>query len=299
MAMPVPDPVVPVVLMSLDAKRRFLAARRTARGIRRVARSRGVLAQDREDVVQQTCAAAWRARLPADPEGARRVVNRIAFAVACTFMRRHPASGATTDETGGEDAFVAPTVDPAYEVAVREQVQRLLDEGRARFPNRLDAFVASAVDGVTAKEEALRRGVTESHVRKERSEIRTFLAEHGQKIGVLFAAALVLLVLGSMTDWRRQLHATVTDDGSIWTPRVHQAPRPAADAGSLRARAAESFRQRDFQDCLDELDAARALDGLEDTVEEAEMRARAEQVLHGDRPEGRKPDRRKPDGRKQ
>jgi DNA-directed RNA polymerase specialized sigma24 family protein len=280
MAMPVPDPAVPVVLMSLDEKRRFLAARRTARAIRRVAQSRGVLAQDHEDVVQQTCAAAWRARLPAEPEGARRVVNRIAFAVACTLMRRQSGTGGVaSDENGGENALVAQAVDPAYEVGVREQVRLLLAEGRARFPNRLDAFVASAVDGVTAKEEAARRGVTESHVRKERSEIRAFLAAHGQKIGVLFAAALVLLVIGSMTDWRRQLHATVADDGSIWTPRIHQAPQPAGDARSLRDRATESCREGAYEACLADLDAARALDGREDTADEAQMRDDAMRAL--------------------
>jgi DNA-directed RNA polymerase specialized sigma24 family protein len=278
-------PVIPV-LMTLEDKRRFLTARRTLAGIRRVARSRGVLAQDHEDIVQQTCAAAWRARLPADTAGARRVVNRIAFAVACTHMRRDPADGTcTNDETRGEVALVAHAADPAYEVGVREQVRLLLEEGRARFPNRLDAFVASAVGGVTAKEEAARRGVTESHVRKERSEIRAFLANHGQKIGVILAAAMVLLVIGSMTDWRRQLHATVADDGSLWTPRIHHAPLAAADAASLRARAAESFREGAYEACLEDLDAARALDGREDTVDEAQMRADAMRVLRVDEAE--------------
>ena len=139
-SMTMPVAVIPA-LMTLEDKRRLLTARKTLRGIRRVARSRGVLAQDHEDVVQQTCAAAWRARLPADIAGARRVVNRIAFAVACTLMRRDPAHGASAiDETGGEAAFVAQAADPAYEVGVREQVRLLLAEGRARFPNRLEQY---------------------------------------------------------------------------------------------------------------------------------------------------------------
>ena len=279
-AMPVP--VLPAP-MSLDEKRRFLTARKTLSGIRRVARGRGVLAQDVQDVVQQTCAAAWRARLPADAEGARRVLHRIAFAVACTLMRRHPTDAACAYEgTDGEGAFVAQGVDPAYEAGVREEVRLLLERGRERFPNRLDAFLASAVDGVSAKDEAASRGVSEAHVRKERSEIRAFLAAHGQKIGVVLVAAMVLLVVGSMTDWTRRLQATSPGDGSVWTPRIHQASRPAADAASLRTRAAERFREGAYEACLRDLDAARALDGREDTADEAQMREDATRALRVD-----------------
>jgi hypothetical protein len=193
------------------------------------------------------------------------------------------------DETDDGGAIVAQAADPAYDAAVREQVQLLLQHGRARFRDRLDAFLASALHGVQATEEAERRGVTASHVRKkERSEIRAFLAEYGREIGLVFAAAMVLLVVGSMAHWKRSLDVLPSGNEGVWAPRRHEALRPAADAASLRARAATSFHERDFRACLDDLDAARALDGLEDTVEEAEMRARAERAFRTDEPDGRK-----------
>jgi DNA-directed RNA polymerase specialized sigma24 family protein len=272
-------------LMTLDDKRCLLTARETLRGIRRVARSRGVRPQDWPDIEQQTCVKAWRARLPADMDGARRVVHRIAFAVACTHMGRHGGNGLSSYDESGDGAAVAQGDDPAYEAAVREQVRLLLEEARGRFPTRLDAFVASAVEGVSAREEAESRGVTEGHVRKERSEIRAFLARRGHKIGVVLAAALVLLVIGSMSDWMHRVQGTWPDDHGARTSGSHRAA-PAADAPSLRARAVERFREGAYDACLEDLDAARVLDGREDSFEEAQMRADAMQALRVQDAEG-------------
>ncbi|HEY1698078.1 MAG TPA: hypothetical protein VGG39_38220 [Polyangiaceae bacterium] len=56
------------------------------KAIRRVALSRGVRYQDRADIVQQTVAFAWKARVPENEAEADKFISRIAFRVACTWM---------------------------------------------------------------------------------------------------------------------------------------------------------------------------------------------------------------------
>ena len=272
-----PEPVR--LLMSPEDKDTFLVSDSTMAAIRRVARSRGVPFQDHEDVVQQTCTRAWKARLPADPLEARRVVNRIAHAMACTHTRVDPRGVPQSYEENSEEAeLAAHAADAAPDAALREQVEMLLDKGRAKFPNRFDSFLASVLGRAPATEEAARRGVTDAHVRKERSEIRQYLQLHGRKMGLLTAATLVILVFGSMRDWTRSNVAN-PDAWSDFRSMRREAPRPAADAASLRIRAADRFRNFAFEACLEDLDAAQAIDGKPDTADEARMRDEANDAL--------------------
>lgn len=268
------------VFMSAEDKRGLLTAKRTVAAIRRVARSRGVPSQEHGDVVQQTCARAWKARLPVDPTEARKVVNRIAFTVACMHMRVDPKGVPQSYEEHCETPEVsACAADPAPDHVLREEVQRLLDKARAKFPKRFDGFLASVLSRSPAAEEAARRGVSEAHVRKERSQIRQFLELHGHKMHLLPAASLLLLlVIGSMHAWTE---SNVTNPDT-WSD-VHSVrrvpPPPAMDAASLRERAAEEFRTRSWEACIDDLDAAKAIDGRPDTPDETEMRIQANDAL--------------------
>ena len=270
----------PGPLMTMEAKQRFLTLPALAEGIRAVACSRGVLRQDLADVVQQTLTFAWKARLPADEEGATRVVNRIAFRVACALFRRRSRRGeaCSYDETLDESEMVAQAADPAHDAALRDEVQRLLELGRRRFPGSFDAFLASVFDEVPAEAEAQRRQVRVERVRKERREIRSFMERHGQKMGLILVAALVLLVFGKMGDWTRGRWEIGPDDGSVFVPH-HRRTQPAADSASLRVLAAARFRAGEYEAFLRDLDAAKAMDGREDTAEEARMRGIAEREL--------------------
>jgi DNA-directed RNA polymerase specialized sigma24 family protein len=279
---PALDPEAPP--MTLDAKKRFLTSRPIETAIRRKARSRGVPSQDVPDVVQQTLAFAWKARLPADAEGATRVVNRIAFRVACTLMRRPVRANETHpyDEVEDESEAVAQAADPAYDAALREQVQELLDRGQRRFPERFGAFLASVFDEVPAEAEAQQQQVRVERVRKERREIRAFMERHGQKMGLVLVAALVLLVFGSMGEWTRGRWDVGPDDRSAWTSPRRRRTEPAADAGSLRVLAAKRYRDGEYEAFLRDLDAAKAMDHRDDTPEEAQMRANAMRALRAD-----------------
>ncbi|HEY6462480.1 MAG TPA: hypothetical protein VIY73_20065 [Polyangiaceae bacterium] len=276
-AMPVAgEPAPQEPLMSNEDKAHFLGARRTAGAIRKVASGRSVPRGQWGEVVQQTCMLAWKAGLPSDLARARRVVNGIAFHVACDMMRP-PLLGMPVrlDETLEEVELLSQASDPEGEVELREQVQLLFDKTRTRFPRRFEAFMASVTGRYPSLVEARERGVTDGQVRKERSEVREFMRLHGQKMGIAFAAALVVLVFGAMHDWTRGSWDIHPDDGSVFVPPQHRAFQPAADAGSLRVLAARRYRDGDYDAFLRDLDAAKAIDGRDDTPDEARMRANA------------------------
>ncbi|HEY1697472.1 MAG TPA: hypothetical protein VGG39_35160 [Polyangiaceae bacterium] len=264
--------------MSMDDKARFLAERRTLAAIRTVAGRRGVRRQHREDVVQQTCIRAWKTRLPADPKEARPVLNRIAALVSAEVTRPSLLGVPVPIDDVHDAELSVQASDPAYDAEVRDQLGRLFEKARERFPQRFDAFLAAAVGNYPSQVEANERGVTDAQVRKERSDVRRFLEQHGQKMGLVVAAALVLLVFGSMRDWTRSSHIERDGDWSSWSPPRHDF-RPAADASSLRVLAAQRYSAAEYEACLRDLDAAKAIDGRADTEDEAHMRATSEHEL--------------------
>jgi hypothetical protein len=273
--LPPPEPPV----MCSEDKTWFLTDRHTLGGIRTVARRRGVPRDQWEEVVQQTCTRAWRTRLPAEPDEARMVVNRIAALVSGALLSPPMLGEPVALDDVDEEELSATAADPASDAELRDQLERLLDEARTRFPRRFDAYMASVLGHYPSAVEARERGVTDGQVRKERSQVRRFLQEHGQKMGLLAVAALVLFVFGSMKDWTRSSHIERDGDGSMWSPSRREVVRPAASAASLRTLAAEEYRAGDYDAFLRDLDAAEALDGHSDTPDEAQMRADAMREL--------------------
>ncbi|HEY1696042.1 MAG TPA: hypothetical protein VGG39_27935 [Polyangiaceae bacterium] len=270
-----PIPIVARPSMSPEDKARFLSEHHTLAGIRTVARNRRVPPEQWGEVVQQSCTRAWRTRLPPAPDEARMVMNRIAALVSRAVMTPALLGMPVPIDDVGEEELSAEASDPVYDAELRQQMQQLFEKTRARFPRRFEAFMASVTGRYPSLVEARERGITDGQVRKERSEVREFMRLHGQKMGIALAAALVVLVFGTMHDWTRGKWDIGPDDGSGFAVPHRRTFQPAADAGSLRQLAVKRYRDGDYEACLRDLDAAKAVDGRDDTPNEARMRANA------------------------
>jgi DNA-directed RNA polymerase specialized sigma24 family protein len=266
--------------MTPAEKQAFLLQKRTIKAIHRVASSRSVPEQDYEDIVQQTYAFAWKARLPKDEVPARKILNRIAFVCACRHMGQDPGKVEEYTEVHSDDEETrAVAATPPYDPVLHDDVERLLAEGRKEYPNRADAFVESALKGTPANVEAARRGVSEGHVRKERSEIRTYLKKHAGKMG-LIGVGILLLVIGDMTGWDRVPFMPRKSHTSDLATIRHELRPVANDPAALRERAARLCASADWDACLIDLDAAQALDHRDETDAEQQMRQEAMRSLY-------------------
>ncbi|HEY1693643.1 MAG TPA: hypothetical protein VGG39_15855 [Polyangiaceae bacterium] len=276
-----PAPARP--LMSLEVKAKFLTTRRMMKTIQRIALRRSVPAQKVEDIVQQTVAIAWKADLPENPNEARKIVNKMAMIQACKLMGEEPASNFDEyrdDDPDGDDDVRAPVAQRPYDPVVRDGVERLIEIARKEFPNRADSFFEEAAKGTPAAVEAARRGVTEGHVRKERSEIRLFLRKHATKMG-LVAVGVLVVVFGDISGWTRVPFMPGRSHTSDFATIHREVERIPNDPVALRARAANLCADADWEACLVDLDAAQALDPQhEETPDEARMRSDAKAELY-------------------
>jgi hypothetical protein len=263
--------------MSIAQKHALILEKATLAGIRTVAKSRKVPPQDREDVVNTTCAFAMKARLPVDHEQARKVVNKIAQCACARHMKVDPLGTRegyvedVDDETGESPT---PVADAAPDMVLRLQIGELVEEGTAEFKERFPEYVAAKLTGETSVEVARRRGVTDGHVRKEWSAIAEFAHKHGKNTGML----VLLLVIASVVFPRmakspHEVAVPRPDDGAAERPMRHHAPAPGA--AELRDRAVQACGAWAWQACADDLDAAAQLDPAGDSPAMKELREAA------------------------
>lgn len=137
------------------------------------------------------------------------------------------------------------------------------------------------MQGSSAVDEGRTRGVSEGHVRKERSDIRAFMKDHCGKLG-LVGLGILVLVFGDISGWTRvPFQPGRQHTSELATIRHEVAPRPH-DAAALRSRAADMCRDVHWEACLQDLDAARAIALRPDTEDEERMRLEAMRELTGE-----------------
>ncbi len=292
-APPAPPPVAAKPArprMSDAAKKALLTSKRTVKGICKVAKARSVRKQDHEEIVQSTQALAWKARLPEAEEEALKIIYKIAFIESCRFM------GQATEvqiveyrEEHGDEEGEAPTpvAAPPPPVEEREALEKLTELGAAKFKAGFGSYVEGRLKGESSVEIAARRGVTDGHVRKEAQGIEEFLRDHGRKMGLLAAVGIVVLVFTvlPMDKWRQQMSPYDGRDSSDWAA-IRTNP-PAPDAPALRDRARQACDEAAWQACVDDLDAAKALDPAEEPADAFQLRLEAmSQILIDEAPRG-------------
>jgi hypothetical protein len=252
---------------------RLLTSERLHASIRKVARDRDVPEDEVDDILQETIARAWRAKLPDDDEEVPKYVNRIAVNVSCERMRKGPAIVPyveNPDEERGEVATPIGVSPPCFET--RDVVSKLIETGEQQFPKGFAGYLAAKATGGTANETAKVRGVTPGHVRHEWSDIQSLMKRHGRKMGVVLALVALALVVGN-----------------VWWPlgpeRV-SSPRPSLplDAAALRHRAQDECAARAWRACSDDLDAANEIDSAGETRELRDLRTHAKQHLEAKPP---------------
>lgn len=249
-----PDPPVLIDEEERQRRERLLTSKRLRAAIAKTARSHGVPEDDVEDVVQETLRRALHANLPREAGEATRYTNGIAANVSRDHMKEVRARRAEqTYVEEGEDGGLLPSeaaAQPAY-FEEREIVERIVAAGHERFPRTFRWFVRARVDGETSEEIANDHGVQPGRVRAEIVGVQRFVVEYGLKLGVA-VALIVLIVLGA-----RWLHRGEEDTATYELRRHEPAP---LDAHQLRERAERELRARQWQACLDDLDAADKMD---------------------------------------
>lgn len=252
---------------SSDRRHRLLTAARLGASIRKVARSHEVPDDAVEDIVQETLARAWKAKLPASDDEVGKYVNGIAVNVSCSHMRKAAKEPEpyveNADDEKGEVASTVGAPPPSFEA--RDAVSRLVDEGEERFPREFASYLEAKATDATAEEIARRRGVSPGHVRREWVTITRFVHEHAKALGLIAVAGLLLLIIGNMANWGHDDYV------------AH--PRPTPDAASLRVRAKDDCAQSRWQTCADELDEANEVDPGGETPELRDLRALAKQKI--------------------
>jgi hypothetical protein len=275
-------PPLPKVNPAADARRtRLLTSERLHASIRKVARSRDVPKGEIDDILQETIARAWKAKLPDDDDEVAKYVNRIARNVACERMGKVTSALPyieNPDEEQGEVATPIGVPPPSFET--RDVVSQLVEKGEQEFPRGFPGYLEAKATEATAEQVAKRRGVSPGHVRHEWSDIQRFMNRHGRAMGVAMAVALLLLVVGNMTKWHLGPEPLVSHPYPQDEPQLP----PPLDAVGLRHRAQDECAASVWRACFDDLDAANKIDPIGETRELRDLRTVAQRHLEAQPP---------------
>jgi hypothetical protein len=118
--------------------------------------------------------------------------------------------------------------------------------------------------------------VTPGAVRKQWSAIESFLRDYARTLGIGFAVLIAIALGASSWRWRDDRPADFHDLADV-EPRRILPPAPTSD--QLRRRAQKACDAEAWQACLDDLDAANAIDPLGETAGMQGMRDRARSHL--------------------
>jgi DNA-directed RNA polymerase specialized sigma24 family protein len=276
-----------VLGVRVSAKRhyRLLTSPEMRESILTIARSHSVPESDLEDVYQETIAKALVANLPEDEEETRLYVNRIAANVSMKHSMGLNAHEFVLyvedpDLDAGEVATNAAVQAVAYED--REAVERLVAKGRQKFPRWFSIFVSARLSEQSSEEVARRHKVSSAHIRHEWSSIGRFVRKYGPTVGVGLGVLTALAFGLGLLEWRRR----ASDFSEYATYEAHRVLPPAPDASELRRRGIAACNAQAWQACVDDLDAANALDAAGENWDLYQLRyaarknARHEQFKH-------------------
>jgi DNA-directed RNA polymerase specialized sigma24 family protein len=258
-----------------ERRTRLLTSDRLRSSIRKVARGHHVPDVDVDDIVQETLAQAWKAKLPDSDAEVSKYVHRIAANVACRHKGKTLALEPyieNPDEGSGEVATPIAVQPASFET--RDVVSKLVAKGEQRFPRGFPSFLEAKATEATAEQAAMRRGVSPGHVRREWSEIQHFLGQHGRSMGLAMAFACIVLVIGNIAHWGQQPLVSHPFPGDT----------PPLDAAALRSRAKAECAARTWRACVADLDAADKIDPAGETSELRALRLLAKK--HIATPEG-------------
>jgi DNA-directed RNA polymerase specialized sigma24 family protein len=253
------DPPEPrVYLDEVERQRRaqLLTSKRLHAAVAKIARCHGVPEDDVEDIVQETLRRALHANLPQEEGEASMYTSGIAANVSRDHMEELRVRGGEQSyaEEGDEGGLlpIEAAAQPAY-FEDREVVERIVEAGRERFPRTFPWFVQARVDGETSEDIGNDHGVSPGLVRRKIVDVHRFVVEYGQKLGVA-VALLIVIVFGAY--WLRR--SEELGETATYVPRrVEPAP---LDADQLRERASKELAARQWQACVDDLDAADKMD---------------------------------------
>lgn len=221
--------------------------------VRAVLRKRGVRRQDRDDKVHDVMVMVLRARhIPLhDAQGSKRYAGGIARHIGIRNAHQRKKDGETLSLSDGEQRRrVADEVPPE----VRNLARAADVEGRRLYGRVYDWFVWNRVHGETLEEIAARENVSPGYVRNRVSMLQRELPGLLKAGGI---ALVLLLLLGLRGRWTYE-HFTLASPDTMTTLRQDSVPW---DAAVLRARAERAAEAGAWQACLDDLDAAKAIDG--------------------------------------
>jgi hypothetical protein len=233
-------------------RERLLTSPEFLGSMRKAVRSQDVPDDDVEDVVQEAVRQLLGGKLPEDDEEARTYANVVARNIArqrytqlieeaTEPYREEP------DEDGGLPTAVA--AQPAR-FDDRDLARQIYAAGMARYPRTVRWFWRARVLGETAEAIASDYEVQPSHVRKEITVVHQFMHGVGVRLGAVVAVTIVV-ALGVFAWLRRPIEA-------IYVPQRVEPPAP--DTRMLRERAERACRDGAWQACIDDIDAADALD---------------------------------------
>ena len=259
--------------MKPELKAALLVSSKTRGAILKVARDHKVPRQEREDVLADTIAMGWKARLPAAVDEACKILNQIGKIQSFKKLREVLTPDLARLEAeilaGGEDEELVATDAPQPETRV--DLQRVLDEGRARYA-RFEVYLQAKTNKESAEEVARRLGLSGGYLRNEWLRIDRFLEGRAKSVGLIATMALLILF---WRGWRAHEEAS-----GFATYAAHRMPPAALDARALRERAQRAWNDGAWDACVADVDAARQLDPSGHTPEMIDLRQQCDANAH-------------------
>lgn len=231
---------------------RLLASREFLGSMRKAVRSQDVPDDDVEDLLQEAVRQLLAGQLPEDEKEARKYANVVARNVARQRYVQiiEEATEPYLEEPDEDGGLPTPVGAQPARFDDRDLARRIYAAGMARYPRTVRWFWRARVLGETAEAIASDYEVQPSHVRKEISTVHQFMHGVGVRLGAVVAVTIVV-ALGVFAWLRRPIEA-------LYVPQRFEPPVP--DTRMLRERAERACRDGAWQACIDDIDAADALD---------------------------------------